>query len=321
MLFDCVYILSTKPLIISYLNESVIFKGDKLIEGDKTFQLPSWFKPKYILKHITWWQNYKGLLRIKLKQIMFSLDSIKMLTIVNAADEEKNRKLFLMPGGHFNHNIYINETLYKIIDEEKKYDAIYTAQLLPFKRHALAKEIQKLMIVSYGGDLPAFCPELSHAEYNTSFLPREELARKYNQSFCGLCLSSVEGAMLASTEYLLCGIPVVSTPSKGGRDEFFTKENSIIVNPDAGEIKKAVEYWKNNPPDKEMIRNQVLEKINRDRLAYCTFIANLIKKSGGKDFLPEKLFDIYFSPPTGINKRLVYFKDLINLKENMLEIS
>jgi glycosyltransferase involved in cell wall biosynthesis len=29
-------------------------------------------------------------------------------------------------------------------------------------------------------------------------------------------------------EYMLCGTPVVSTPSTGGRDVFFTPENSII---------------------------------------------------------------------------------------------
>ena len=38
--------------------------------------------------------------------------------------------------------------------------------------------------------------------------------------------------MLASIEYLLAGLPVVSTPSLGGRDHYFDDEYCLIAPPD-----------------------------------------------------------------------------------------
>ena len=42
-------------------------------------------------------------------------------------------------------------------------------------------------------------------------------------------MSSQEGAMYSSVEYLLCGLPIVSTKSTGGHDVFFTDTNCIIA--------------------------------------------------------------------------------------------
>lgn len=50
-----------------------------------------------------------------------------------------------------------------------------------------------------------------------------------NSSSVGGIFSATEGACYASTEYLLCGLPVVSTASSGGRDIWYTPNNSIIV--------------------------------------------------------------------------------------------
>ena len=51
-------------------------------------------------------------------------------------------------------------------------------------------------------------------------LNTEEVRRILVQSRCGLALSAQEGAMYASGEYLLAGLPVVTTRSRGGRDAF-----------------------------------------------------------------------------------------------------
>jgi hypothetical protein len=45
-----------------------------------------------------------------------------------------------------------------------------------------------------------------------------EIPAWLNQARVGLCLSAYEGCMRASAEYLLCGLPIVSTPNIGGRD-------------------------------------------------------------------------------------------------------
>jgi glycosyltransferase involved in cell wall biosynthesis len=310
MLFHGFYILSTQPLIVSFIG-NIYPLGDQIVDGSKKYPLPSWFKPKYVLNHIGGWAvPWHRMGRHKLRQVCYSTQGISNHLLVNAVDEEVVRKRWRLRGGYFSHNIYINEHLYQIENEHKIYDAIYTAQLTAFKRHGLAKNIEKLMIISYGGDLHEFCPELKHADFNRTFLPREELARRYNQSYAGLCLSAVEGAMFASCEYLLCGIPVVSTPSKGGRDEFFTTENSIIVSPEPEAVAQAVNHWKSHPPDPYSIRRQTLETMKIIRLEYCAHIANLIKQAGGSTRDPEILMDNYFSGPDGMFSRYVKLQDL-----------
>lgn len=324
MLFHGFYILNTEPLIVSYLGSNALLSIVSCVSHNRAFisqvrkgtetqypLLPAWFRPKYILEHIGGWaEPWHRMARYKSKQTFHFLADREHHLIVNAHDENAARKQFLIRGSHFSNNIYINENLYKPLSEAKVYDAIYTAQLAPFKRVWLAKDIERLMVISYGGNLHAFCPELKHAEFNQAFLPRSEVVKKYNQSHAGLCLSAVEGAMFASCEYLLSGIPIVSTPSKGGRDEFFDDQNSIIVPPDAVAVAEAVTHWKNHPPDPFQIREATLKKMKPLRLDYCAYIATLIEKGGGGRKDPEALMERYFAPPDGMFSRFVKLDDL-----------
>lgn len=299
MLFHGFYILSTEPLIVSYIGDFPT--------------LPKGFRPKHVLQSVAGWATpWKRMVRHKKNQILHSMRGRKHHFIVNASDEEVWRKRWFMRGAQFSSSLYVNEHIYKPLDEPKHYGAIYIAQLQPFKRHWLAKDIDRLMIVSYGGDLPTFCPELAHAEYNKEFIPRPELAKKINQADAGLCLSAEEGAMYASLEYLLCGIPVVSTPSKGGRDEFFNDENSIIVPPQADAVAQAVQRWKESPPNPHTIREQTLNQLNSVRRGLCTYVAKLIEEEGGGKKDPDHLMEAYFTAP-GISSRFVHERDLAKI--------
>jgi glycosyltransferase involved in cell wall biosynthesis len=315
MLHHGFYILSTQPLIVSFIGSYPFFNGT-IYENNKITckPLPKWFRPKHVLEHIPGWcATPKKMLLRKLKSSLHSLEGRRLHLMVNASDEEETRKRFFVRGGHFHHNLYINEYLYQILDEPKVYDAIYTAQLNSSKRLELAKNIEKLMVVSYGGDLHSYCPELKHADFNRSFLPRTELAKKYNQSYAGLILSAVEGGNLASSEYLLCGIPVVSTPSKGGRDEFFTPENSIIIPPEPEAVAQAVQTWKQLAPNPQEIREQTLKKIRDWRLAYCNYIAQIVKLETGITKDAETIMNKFFAAPNGINSRFMKLEELHQL--------
>lgn len=316
MLLNGYYILSTEPLIVSFAGSYPFFGRWIYKKGKLTNQpLPRWFRPKHVLEHVPrWTAPWTHMARRRIKQTLHSVEGRTHHLIVNTSDEEAARKQFSVRGTHFNHNFYINEYTYKPLTQEKRYDAIYTARLSTFKRHWLAQKIDPLMVVSYGGDLHALCPELKHAEFNREFLPRPELAKKYNQAYCGLCLSAVEGPMLASTEYLLCGIPVVSTPSKGGRDVFFNKNNSIIIPPEIDAVAQAARSWKESPPDPQKIREETLQKINHLRLGFCAYVAELIYEEGGDNYSPEELMEKYFASSDGINRRFVYTKDLPKIK-------
>ena len=68
-----------------------------------------------------------------------------------------------------------------------------------------------------------------------------------------------EGANYSSSEYLLCGLPVVSTESSGGRDYWFDDYNSIICKPNEDSVKKCDEFvYKKIPNSKD----EVLKIVN-----------------------------------------------------------
>lgn len=139
-----------------------------------------------------------------------------------------------------NQNCLLDESLYTIQpDVNKKYDAVYTARSAPYKRRELLADVSSSLIV---GSLTATgetleppdlkerlsCAVFAHADDSHNF-SAGEVSAALNSARVGVCLSAVEGAMFAATEYLLCGLPVVSTPSLGGRNTWFDPRFTRIV--------------------------------------------------------------------------------------------
>jgi glycosyltransferase involved in cell wall biosynthesis len=178
-----------------------------------------------------------------------------------------------------NHNAFANETVFRPIAEIRKdFDAIYVAALAPYKRLELAATIPALFLISYrwGGTYSddyeiAIRKKLSHAFWandqlnqGRKFAP-EELAPLLNRCHVGLCLSEAEGAMFASIEYLLCGIPIVSTPSRGGRDAFWDERFVIVCEPTAEAVAAAVQELKRRSINPMVIRSATLERMRQHR--------------------------------------------------------
>ena len=192
---------------------------------------------------------------------------------------------FLMRRGidalHVHHNAFIDERKFAIVvGVEKKYRAVHTASLMQFKRHELAWGVQKIAIITYDPNGENTAQQLSGYQ-NLAYLnvdnagkiehlPAEQVGAIVNESHCGLILSEIEGANYASTEYLLCGIPLVSTPSLGGREEFYDTRHVKIVEPTAQNVERAVEEWCHHAPPPEQIRESVLNKcrVHRGRLLH-----------------------------------------------------
>ena len=80
---------------------------------------------------------------------------------------------------------------------------------------------------------------------------------------------------MASSEYLLCGLPVVSTPSRGGRDVWYNDRNAVICAPTSAAVREAVEEIKTGLEtgrfDRILIRGHHvrLAQVMRDRFADC----------------------------------------------------
>jgi len=131
-----------------------------------------------------------------------------------------------------------------------RYDAVLNARSKPYKNRWAAAGVANLALI----DFEAARPEIPCRYHNERHLTLEEVASVLQSSRVGLCLSFIEGASLASLEYLLCGLPVVSTHSLGGRDNWYTAENCILVGP-------GVEDGLANRFDHVQLREEVVEAV------------------------------------------------------------
>lgn len=201
----------------------------------------------------------------------------------NSEKEKNNFSVYGFRGDVINHNAWLDENLVmKVLPfEEKLYDAIYIARLSAFKRHELARDVENLALVAginHGNPENDQLPP--HVYKNETPLIPEEVCVKINQSKCGLLLSAMEGACFSSSEYLLCGIPVVSTFCDGGRDIWYDEYNSKIVEPDPVKIREAVDYFIENKPNPFLIRNRHIKLANKFRERFIEELGYIFDKYG-----------------------------------------
>ena len=241
---------------------------------------------------------------------------------VLALQRESVRAIF----GH--HNLLVRDAVFAPDPTTPKdFDAIYVGQMSPFKRHWLAREVPRLALVYYPRDrtlsdiesvrlaLPratfvnaevaATHParpahgragELINrvlAERGYASLPPPAVAVYCNRARVGLCLSAEEGAMYASMEYLLCGLPVVTTPSRGGRDFFFDPEYTLTVPADPRAVRDAVAALIARAIPPETIRATVLARLAHERARLQALLGAAFDEAGAWDEFPaawERLF-------------------------------
>lgn len=156
--------------------------------------------------------------------------NVNVVCLANSREEEQNY-LVHMPSDkvlfcnrHFNHGLLRDGTrAYYPSSVEKIYDVIYIGG--HNKMQEKLKYLKNLCIL----DRYVKEPRIECAYYNTSLIDRKGVTSFINQSRIGCVMTEIEGASWASLEFLLCGIPVVSCKSKGGRDIFYNKNNSVIL--------------------------------------------------------------------------------------------
>jgi glycosyltransferase involved in cell wall biosynthesis len=180
---------------------------------------------------------------------------------------------------HCNHNAFVDESIFlPDARADREFDAVYDARLLWWKRHGLAIRVASLGLLYYlipGVEDPNYIGQVQRDFAHAHFFNHEggayqllgpaAIAKQLNRCRVGLCLSASEGAMYASMQYLLCGLKVVSTPSFGGRAEFFDERYCQIVDPDPAAIQKAVSELAARPVDPALIRRETLARMQPHR--------------------------------------------------------
>lgn len=232
----------------------------------------------------------------------------------NEKQTNKNRQDAGLNSFLINHNAWINENIFKINPSHKNklYDAVMTARAKKWKRIYLAKQIPNLAMVINRWKISHHRGEddLSFQTIKTSYLNQgklswKELADLYNQSKVGLSLSDYEGACYTSSEYLLCGIPVVSTKpehhgSLGGREIWYNKYNSILCNPTEQDVKNATEELCKRNCDPKIIRKQHLKLMYEQRARFVEKVLKKIFMDHNINIDAQKYFDDnLFDPVSG----------------------
>jgi glycosyltransferase involved in cell wall biosynthesis len=202
-----------------------------------------------------------------------------------------------------NQNALVDESIYiPLRDIQKKYDAVYDARLLRFKRHHLAAHVRSLGLIYYSAPteddteyMNGLIQNFSHAHFFNHDqtgayrkLSAPEVNDALNQCRVGLCLSSEEGAMYASVQYLLAGLPVVTTRSIGGRDVFFDDEIALTVEATAEAVADGVGGMIGRDLDPEYVRAKTLAKMKIHRDYFVDLVQSIYHQEGvARDFSGE----------------------------------
>lgn len=219
-----------------------------------------------------------------------------------------------------NHNLFVSEKTYQVdqAHPERKFDAIYNGRMSPMKRHELCSQLQSVAFLYY------FMPARVYERYDrvremvpqATYLngdPHEGKYRHfdkkqcvywYNRSRVGLCLSASEGAMLSSMEYLMCGVPVLTTKNLGGRSHFFRPEFSVEVDADPTSIAKGVEMLVARNLDPDEVRADALRIVHYERARFFEQIQRHLQALGMEcDFeaafnrgFADKMWETYKEP-------------------------
>lgn len=251
----------------------------------------------------------------------------KVYFLCNTQAEKALADRFHLPAIFCNHNALLDEHVYSIQPEiRKQYDVIYNARLDPAKRHLLLSGLRNVALIigpslgdsgqkrRFGQAVKAAMPsavvlndpshpcvaDLHNQHIQLPMLSSAEVATHLNSAKVGIILSRIEGACYASAEYLLCGLPVVTTHCMGGREVFLQGDFVRYVRPTCHDVRCAVEELAETEFDPQMIRQITLERMALHRQRFCELLQSMYDAEGKDYQVADKWEEIF------INKMIRY---------------
>jgi len=307
----------------------------------------------YVLQTFSWYINAWEMKKI-LNSLPDDYDKSRYFKVLTNSTEEYININFLCMEKNIeciswnnacslNINKFINIYIPPI--EERKYNVIMISRNNKFKRHFLTKELNDILYIvkETKSNLQYYKKDNIHCNCNHDVLcdncnfvslNRIDLSLsftnktheiKYNirnvqdyiiKSKIGIILSSIEGACYSSLEYLLCGIPVVSTFSTGGRDEFYNEDNSLICQENCESVKQTIEQALLKLRNKEFnpvkIKNMAFEQYQYYQDIYLNVVQDIINQEQININIKTEIFDNYFIRTFDKEYTLNNFIKLIN---------
>jgi len=289
------YTISKQPIIL------ISFWHDLYSNAEAIFNTIPANKKSHFILQLGWHRETEERV-LEMKKEMNELQKITTnATYTFLCNSEKEESLLQKHGldGILCHqNAFVDTKYFPFISDcKKEFDAIYTARITPFKRHQLAAHIKSLRLIGDYHD-----HESKYVDETFALLKQADWSRRVHftsiykelsKARVGLCLSSEEGAMFASIEYLLCGLPVVSTPNMGGRDFFFDEDFSRIVDPTPEAVLAGVEDLIALKIDPAEIRRKTIEKMSRQREVFIGIIQAILDKEGYSHKFKDEWDSVY----------------------------
>ncbi|MGH6922434.1 MAG: hypothetical protein ACRED5_01575 [Propylenella sp.] len=213
-------------------------------------------------------------------------------------------------------NVFVSERDFRPLPGvEVEFDAVYNARPVPEKRHELAAEIERVVYICgvtsvaeppearrIVADLLALGPKHiivnDMADGLPGWLDRQAVNNALARAAVGLCLTAVEGAMYASVEYLLAGLPIVSTPSLGGREIFFDPDYCLIVEANPRAIREAVSALRRRDIPRQYVRERTLARLEPERQRFMAFVEDIKAQHG-----VPRAYETEWNYPEGLQLR------------------
>lgn len=210
------------------------------------------------------------------KKNSFYLQSIILCNSLKEKTVCDNLKIYC---AFVNKNCFLNEEIYKIDESiQKEYDGIYSTSYSNRKRLNLCYNMSNIKILLNYKNTSIPDEALKSLNIlNTKTIPDEEIYKYYNKSKFGLCLITQDDSSNANAEYLLCGLPVISVESAGGRNVWYNDYNSIIIDPNKESLQKGIEVClkkiESGKFNSELIRRKQLILMNEFRKKFIHIIS------------------------------------------------
>jgi glycosyltransferase involved in cell wall biosynthesis len=308
------HLLSCNPIIL-YLQgpiKPVIFVHKEL-RGKRAFLLRGPIGCEEDPKYARRWKNY-------FRKAQRFYPEHKTLFLCNTISSRETFQTKGLPSLFCSQNALLDENIYTIVrDVPKEFDAVYNAQMEKIKRHYLASQIKTLALITYRLESqPIYYKRmkktLQHAtllnfesgEYK--WLPDTQISYHLNRARVGLILSEAEGANYATVEYMLSGLPVVSTESSGGRSVFFDKEYVSVVDASPEAVADGVNEMISRNIDPEYIREKTLQKMQQHREVFIALLQQICNEEGIPRDMRAEWSDYFFN-------KLLYWHKVGELKD------
>lgn len=288
------YVMSAEPLVIMTLCSTEVPAGaaaayaPDLLADRRALHLlhPSWTLEHGLPKHFA----------AEIARMQEQLPGSEVLMLCSNEQEVLACAEGGIPAILGNGLIFTDERIWRPVPpiERQRFAAVYNGRLDSFKRHELATGIEDLLLLynwSLDHDqddaaalIKVKLPRatfINHGSGGYCALSKTETNGWLAQADVGLCLSAVEGCMRASMEYLLAGLPVVSTHSVGGRDRYFNGAYSRIVDPDPNAIAAAASELRGLNLDRNAIRSHVSQVLAFERHNLLLALNGYIRRKFG----------------------------------------